>query len=174
MVDELAWPFLPIFKTPVMQKLPDCRTFTFSIAFLLLFSQGSMAQKNSSGLGNIIEEVRKVEKQFESDLNQFGAAMAFEKYAASDAVIRRYNDSLIYGPKAIKEFYSAENFKNAKASWPPTILAPPPMAPLHIPTANINGRPPLHPVKLKMSMEFFIQSGASRKMEVGSMCGIKN
>jgi len=105
-----------------MLKLPDCRPDTLLVASLLFFSLGAMAQKNSSDPGNIIEEIRKVEKQFETDLNQFGAAIAFEKFAAEDAVIRRQNDSLIHGPKAIKEFYSAENFKNAKATWSPDYI----------------------------------------------------
>ena len=105
-----------------MPKLHDCRTFMLSLASLLSLSLGSIAQKTSASSQNITEEIRKVEKQFETDLNQFGAAMAFEKYAAEDAVIRRHNDSLIYGPKASKEFYSAENFKNAKATWSPDYI----------------------------------------------------
>lgn len=65
------------------------------------------------------DEIRKVEKQFETDLLSKGAAYAFEKFAAPDAVIKRQNDSLIYGPAAIKNFYSAEQFKTAKATWAP-------------------------------------------------------
>jgi ketosteroid isomerase-like protein len=51
-----------------------------------------------------------------------GAAFAFEKYAAPDAVIKRQNDSLIYGPKAINHFYSNEIYKTAKAQWSPDYI----------------------------------------------------
>jgi len=66
-----------------------------------------------------VEEIRKVEKQFETDLLTNGAAHAFEMFAAPNAVIKRQNDSLIFGPAAIKNFYSSEQFKNAKATWAP-------------------------------------------------------
>jgi hypothetical protein len=48
---------------------------------------------------DLIEEIRKVEKQFETDLNKMGAHIAFEKWAAPDAVIKRQNDTLISGLK---------------------------------------------------------------------------
>ncbi len=86
---------------------------------LLFFSVTSISQAKSSGLS---DEIRKMEKQFESDLNEKGAAFAFEKYAAPNAVIKRQNDSLIYGPAAIRLFYSDDVYKNAKAFWAPDYI----------------------------------------------------
>ena len=63
-----------------------------------------------------------MEKQFEDDLNKMGADYAFEKYAAPNAVIKRQNDSLIYGPKAIKQYYSNDIYKTAKAFWTPDYI----------------------------------------------------
>jgi ketosteroid isomerase-like protein len=97
-------------------KTPLC------IVTLFLISYVSISQTNIPRSTDPVEEIRKIEKQFETDLNNMGADFAFEKYAAPNAVIRRQNDSLIHGPKAIKQFYSSENFKNAKAYWTPDYI----------------------------------------------------
>ena len=89
-----------------------CFCFLLSISFCS-FSQD---QGKSS---NLIEEIRKIEKQFENDLNKMGADYAFAKYAAPNAVIKREKDSLITGPAAIKNYYSREFYKTAKAYWSP-------------------------------------------------------
>ncbi len=88
------------------------------IGTLLFISFDSVSQANPK----LIEEIRKVEKQFEEDLNKMGAEYAFEKYAAPNAVVKRQNDSLISGPKAIKQFYSNEIYKTAKAFWSPDYI----------------------------------------------------
>ena len=88
------------------------------ILVLLFISFTSISQANSK----LVEEIRKIEKQFEDDLNKMGAEYAFEKYAAPNAVVKRQNDSLIYGPKAIKQFYSNEFYKTAKAFWSPDYI----------------------------------------------------
>ena len=90
-----------------------------SAVFLLLISFATFSQTNNSKSADLIEEIRKTEKQFQDDLNKMGADYAFEKYAAPNAVIKRQNDSLIYGPKGIRQFYSAEIYKTAKAFWSP-------------------------------------------------------
>jgi ketosteroid isomerase-like protein len=69
-----------------------------------------------------LNEIRKVEKQFEIDLNTKGVAYAFEFYADDSAVINRRNDQLIYGPKAIKEFYTAKTYVTSKAHWSPDYI----------------------------------------------------
>lgn len=66
-----------------------------------------------------INEVIAIEKAFCDDLKTKGVAYAFEAYAAKDAVIRRGNDSLIYGQAAIRKFYAAPGYKNAVADWKP-------------------------------------------------------
>jgi ketosteroid isomerase-like protein len=91
------------------------------VAFLFI-SFASISQTTPSKSKELIEEVRKIEKQFEGDLNKMGAEFAFEKYAAPNAVIKRQNDSLIYGPKAIKQYYSNDMYKTAKAFWAPDYI----------------------------------------------------
>jgi len=86
----------------------------------LLISFSTFSQSSPSK--DLIEEIRKTEKQFETDLNKMGAAQAFEKYAAPNAVIKRQNDTLIFGPKEIGQYYSDDNYKNAKAYWAPDYI----------------------------------------------------
>ncbi len=92
------------------------------VALLLSIASTSVSQTNSPKPADLIEEIRAIEKQFEIDLNKMGAAFAFEKYAAPNAVIKRQNDSLINGPKAIKQYYSDDSYKNAKAYWTPDYI----------------------------------------------------
>jgi ketosteroid isomerase-like protein len=92
------------------------------IVILLFISVMSISQVTASKSPDVIEKIRKIEKQFEDDLNKLGADFAFEKYAATNAVIKRQNDSLIYGPKAIKQFYSDDIYKTAKAYWSPDYI----------------------------------------------------
>ena len=98
-------------------------TFKTLVFFTALFvSVGTHSQTKSVKPAELKEEIRKTEKQFETDLNEKGAAFAFEKYAAPDAVVKRQNDSLIYGPKAIRQFYSSDIYKTAKAQWSPDYI----------------------------------------------------
>ena len=92
------------------------------IVTLYLISVPSISQTSSSRSKDVIEEIRKMEKQFEDDLNKMGAEFAFEKYAAPNAVIKRENDSLVYGRKAIKQYYSNDVYKTAKAFWTPDFI----------------------------------------------------
>ena len=90
---------------------------------LILASCTSISQTGNQGSAALIEEIRKVEKQFESDLNSKGVDYAFEKYAAPDAVIKRQNDTLIFGPKSIRQYYATEFYRNAKAFWSPDFIS---------------------------------------------------
>src|SRR5687768_8536728 len=82
---------------------------------ILLYSSLMAVSQQKPVSGNLIEEIRKLEKQFEEDLNKMGAEFAFSKYAAPNAVIKRENDSLIHTSQGIKQYYSSEIYKNAKA-----------------------------------------------------------
>jgi ketosteroid isomerase-like protein len=97
------------------------RAYSF-IAALLLISFSSNSQSNTSKYKELLEDIRKIEKKFETDLNNLGADVAFEKYAAPNAVIKRQNDTLIFGPKAIRQYYSNETYKTAKAFWSPDYI----------------------------------------------------
>lgn len=94
------------------------------LVLVILFSMtiGATAQSRSTVRENLVEQIRKMEKQFETDLNNSGAAYAFEKYAAPNAVIKRQQDSLIYGPAGIRLYYANAIYKNAQAHWSPDYI----------------------------------------------------
>ncbi|MEP7372507.1 MAG: hypothetical protein ABI675_03900 [Chitinophagaceae bacterium] len=66
--------------------------------------------------------VRQAEKDFETMAAEKGIAEAFWHFADSNAVIKRQNDSLIHGKEAIKNFYSADFYKNASVKWSPDFI----------------------------------------------------
>jgi hypothetical protein len=105
-----------------MNVFSNARSYICAGAFLLA-AYTCLAQAGNPGSAALIEEIRRVEKQFEHDVNTRGVDVAFEKYAAPDAVIKRQNDTLIYGPKAIKLYYSTEFYKSAKAYWAPDYIS---------------------------------------------------
>jgi ketosteroid isomerase-like protein len=92
------------------------------MVILLLSALTTAAQAQPANSAGLIEVIRKTEKQFETDLNASGAAFAFEKYAAPNAVIKRQNDSLVYGPAAIRHYYSNATYKSAHATWSPDYI----------------------------------------------------
>jgi ketosteroid isomerase-like protein len=103
-----------------MTKLFKIKPLLYVACFLFI-SFTSIAQESTKS-SDLIEEIKKIEKQFEDDLNNKGVGFAFEKYAAPNAVIKRQNDTLVFGPKAIKQYYSAEIYKTAKAYWSPDYI----------------------------------------------------
>lgn len=93
------------------------RTRLLCACAFLLITQALQAQVTEAQLEKRKEEVRQMELSFSADLNQYGAAFAFRKYASPDAVIKREKDSLIYGPDAIFHFYSQGQQDKAKGYW---------------------------------------------------------
>ncbi len=67
-------------------------------------------------------EIIKIEKDFQRLLNSEGAASAFYKFASDNAVIKRENDTLIFGKEEIKKYYSSPLYKNAVAIWEPDYI----------------------------------------------------
>jgi ketosteroid isomerase-like protein len=110
------------FQKLAMTFFSNARYFACTVAFLLA-SFTCFSQAGNKGSAALVEEIRRVEKQFETDLNTRGVDFAFEKYAAPEAVIKRQNDTLIYGPQAIKQYYSTEFYKSAKAYWAPDYIS---------------------------------------------------
>ncbi len=80
------------------------------------------AQTKATNKEILKQEIMEVEKNFNQDLITTGVAFAFEKYADDNAVIKRGNDSLIYGKPGIKQFYDKPFYKNAKAEWKPDFV----------------------------------------------------
>jgi len=68
------------------------------------------------------KEIADAEKAFNDMAKEKGIAEAFWYFADNDAVIKRQNDSLVKGKDAIKNFYSAERFKNATVTWAPDFV----------------------------------------------------
>ena len=80
-------------------------------------------QTDSNGLREkATEEIAQAEKDFEKMAAEKGIAEAFWYYADSNAVIKRENDSLIQGKENIKNYYSAEFYKNASVKWSPDFI----------------------------------------------------
>src|SRR5690349_10118112 len=68
------------------------------------------------------QEIADAEKKFETMAAEKGVAEAFWYFADSNAVIKRGNDSLIFGKQAIRNFYSADHFKTASVRWTPDYI----------------------------------------------------
>jgi ketosteroid isomerase-like protein len=110
------------FEKLAMNVFSNARYF-FCAGVFLFASFACLSQTGNPGSAALVEEIRRVEKQFENDLNTRGVDFAFEKYAAPEAVIKRENDTLIHGPQAIKRYYSTEFYKSAKAYWTPDYIS---------------------------------------------------
>lgn len=67
-------------------------------------------------------EIKKAEADFEKMAADKGIAEAFWFFADSAAVIKRGNDSLIFGKEAIRHFYDRPYFKTASVSWAPDFV----------------------------------------------------
>ncbi|MCL9806709.1 hypothetical protein NAT51_14340 [Flavobacterium amniphilum] len=68
------------------------------------------------------EEIRKTEQDFNDSTSKDGIANAFYTFASEDAVIKRENDTLIKGKKAIKVYYSNPKFAKATVTWKPDFI----------------------------------------------------
>lgn len=66
-----------------------------------------------------IKEINQAEKDFEKMVSEKGVEEAFTHFADSSAVILHNGDSLIRGKAGIRNFFSAERFKNVSVSWSP-------------------------------------------------------
>jgi len=62
------------------------------------------------------------EKAFEAMLKKEGIPRAFAFYADSNAIIKRGEDKLIQGKKAILEYYSSDEFDHGELVWTPDFI----------------------------------------------------
>ena len=86
---------------------------------VLLFGCGT---NDSSIQQKAKDDITKAEKDFAQMAADKGIAEAFYTFAAEDAVIKRRNDSLIYGKNAIRNFYSAAFYETATVNWTPDFV----------------------------------------------------
>lgn len=66
-----------------------------------------------------IEEIQIAEKDFQKMTVEKGIMEAFEFYADSNAVMKRENDTLIYGRESIGKYYSSPSYTRASVTWSP-------------------------------------------------------
>ena len=91
-------------------------------SFLLMIIFMIASCNHNKNYAELKNEIRKIEKDFQQLLVSEGAASAFYKFASDSAVIKRGNDSLIFGKDAIKKYYSNPFYKNAVATWEPDFI----------------------------------------------------
>ena len=96
--------------------------FTIIVASFLLLSSCSQENAVAKNAEAIKLEIQKAEKDFETMAAEKGIAEAFWFYADSNAVIKRNNDSLIHTKAGIKNFYTADFYKNASVKWSPDFI----------------------------------------------------
>jgi len=70
----------------------------------------------------IKKEIFQTEKDFERMVMERGATDAFYNFADENAVIKRDNDSLIFGKENIKNYYKSNDIKNATVNWTPDFI----------------------------------------------------
>ena len=92
------------------------------ISLLLMMNFVTFSCGNGKNYVETKNEIRQTEKDFQRLLISEGAASAFYKFASDSAVIKRKDDTLIFGNEAIKKYYSNPFYKNAVAIWEPDYI----------------------------------------------------
>ncbi len=64
-----------------------------------------------------LQEILKIEKDFEKMVADSGMALAFKYFAADNAVMLRKNDSIIHGKEAIGNYYSKYSTDSIWLNW---------------------------------------------------------
>ena len=67
-------------------------------------------------------EIFQAEKAFEKMTFEKGIAEAFYQFADENAVIKRENDTLIFGKENIKIYYAKKNLTNSSVTWTPDFI----------------------------------------------------
>ncbi len=89
---------------------------------ILIFSSmlfHACSSKKQVNITEVTGEVAKAERDFEKMAAEKGIAEAFWFFADSTAVIKRGQDSIIYGKQGIRNYYSAPYFQTATVKWSP-------------------------------------------------------
>lgn len=91
-------------------------------SLLLLFLLSCSTTVTKKDPENAKNEVAKAEADFARMAADKGIAEAFAYFADSNAVIKRQNDSLIYGKEGIRNYYSKPFFQKATVDWSPDLV----------------------------------------------------
>lgn len=97
-----------------------------SVIFLLLSILSCSSPKSGNEIKtdkeNAKQEIEKAEKDFAQMAADKGIAEAFYFFADSNATIKRQDDTLIHGKKAIRDYYSAPFYQKATVKWSPDFV----------------------------------------------------
>jgi len=91
------------------------------LAVILFISLEATAQQESAKQ-KAVKEITAAEIAFSKMAAEKGIGAAFDFYAAADVIIKRGNDSLIYGKAGVHNFYSNDVFKKALLQWSPDFI----------------------------------------------------
>ncbi len=97
------------------------RFFLFGFLFFSL-SQSCTTTVTRNDPEAAKKEVAKAEADFAAMAAEKGIAEAFVAFADSGAVIKRKDDSLIFGKEGIRKFYSGDFYKQASVTWSPDFV----------------------------------------------------
>ena len=89
------------------------------LCLIVFILSASLAASAQTAKEKAIKEITKAENDFSAMASEKGIEAAFTYFAASNAIIKRGNDSLIYGKSAITNFYANNVFKKATLKWSP-------------------------------------------------------
>ncbi len=84
------------------------------LVFILFASLAASSQTTKE---KAVAAIAKAENDFSAMASEKGIEAAFTYYAAQDAIIKRGNDSLIYGKTGITNFYAKDGYKKAVLKW---------------------------------------------------------
>jgi ketosteroid isomerase-like protein len=95
----------------------------FAISISMFITLGSCRQKSAdNSTDDWKKQVTDAEHSFAVMAVEKGIAAAFEFYADTNAVIKRGNDSLIFGKEGIRDFYSADYYRTTSLQWEPDFV----------------------------------------------------
>jgi len=100
-----------------MRRIKMKNLFVLLVIIVLVF--GCSNNKNKEEIKN---EVLQAEKDFALMTKEKGITEAFYFFADENAVIKRGNDSLIFGKENIKDYYQKKNYKNTVVTWSPDFI----------------------------------------------------
>ncbi|MEP3211441.1 MAG: nuclear transport factor 2 family protein [Maribacter sp.] len=93
-----------------------------AVLFLTLLCFARCKEANRSGdMATWKAEIRAVEKEFNDLAQTKGLAIAFEKYAAPNGVIRKAG-KVIQGPKAMGDWYRNDSRPGETLTWEPDFI----------------------------------------------------
>lgn len=95
---------------------------TIHLFFVLVLFASCGSHTGAPDMAWLIRQVDSTENVFMLMTAKDGVQAAFTTFADDSAVIKRGNDSLIFGKQAIANYYSNPVFLSASVSWKPDFI----------------------------------------------------